>query len=219
MKNWSRTHKLLFFLVTLVISLFFISSISNWNSPTPEIAFRRAEKRNLIGPSEIIAKLNFPDSSYNQLWIGETDFGYATFEFNDSIPYQDYSRLRYFNKAEDTTIFSTYDLYGYGSGLPYLPIFLFQENQNALTAQMKLTITSRESSGSFNLGSHKEAGGYFLFVLPAGPELKSDCFWLLQQAITNGYREYELTGTVEIQVTFYDRQGNPVDTYSQTVTK
>ena len=37
-----------------------------------------------------------------------------------------------------------------------------------------------------------------MFSLPAGPELKSDCYWLLQQAITGAWQEYVLTGTVEI---------------------
>ena len=218
MKKLSRKQKLLLFLAAGLISLFFIFHISEWNSPTPEFALRRMEKRRLIGPSEIIAKLDFTDSYYDHLWIGECEDGYITFEFFDSIASERYYQLDYFPKTEDVTIFTTIDPYERETGEPWLPIFLFQESRNASSAQLKLTVTGPESSDSYQLNGQKMNGGYFLFSLPT-KELKSEFFWLIQQAITDSYEEYVLTGTVEIQIDFYDSSGNLVDTYSKTVTK
>lgn len=218
MKKLSRKQKLLLFLAAGIISLFFIFHISGWNSPTPEYALRRMEKRRLIGPSEIIAKLDFTDSYYDHLWIGECEDGYITFEFFDSTSSERYYQLDYFPKTEEVTLFTTIDPYGRETGEPWLPIFLFSQSRNFSSAQLTLTVTGSEFSDSFVLEGEKMEGGYFLFSLPTR-ELKAESFWLLQQAITNDYEEYDLTGTVEIQIDFYDHSGKLVDTYTKTVTK
>ena len=218
MKNWSRKKKLLLWIPLLLISLFFIGSITEWSSPTLEIAIRRKEKQQLIGPSEIVDRLDFEYSSWDHLVIGETKSGYTTYEYQDGLGW-DNGYLRYFPKSGEVTMFTTDYLYEQGNGLPLMPIILFPESLKGSFAQMTLTVTGIESSDTFRIGSHKEPEGYFLFMLPAGPELKSEYFWLLQQAITNSYQEYVLTGTVEIQIEFYDHAGNLIDTYSKTVTK
>jgi hypothetical protein len=218
MKQWPRRRKLLFCIVVLLVSLFFISSIADWPSPTLEIAIHRAEKQQLIGPGEIIEKLDFADSSWDHLILSRTEHGYTTFEYQDSLGW-DNGYLRYFENSPGATMFTTDYLYEQASGLPLLPIFLFPENQTAYSARMTLCVQCGESSVSFNLLSYREPGSCFMFSLPAGPELKPECYWLLQQAISNSYQEYDLTGTVEIHINFYNRQGNLVDTYSKTVTK
>ena len=218
MKNWSRKKKLLLCIPILLISLFFIASISEWPSPTLEIAIRRKEKQQLIGPSEIIEKLDFAGSSWDHLILSRTEHGYTTYEYQDGLGW-DNGYLRYFEETPVATMFTTDYRYKQARGLPIIPIFLFPENQTAHSARMFLTIQGAESSASFNQLSYREPGSGFMFSLPAGSELESECYWLLQQAISGAWQEYVLTGTVEIQVNLYDRQGNLVDTYSKTVTK
>ena len=218
MKNWSRKKKLLFCIPILLISLFFIGSISEWPSPTLELAIRRKEKQQLIGPSKIIEKLDFHNSSWDHLIICQTEYGYTTYEYQDSLGW-DNGYLRYFEETPVATMFTTDYRYKQANGLPIIPIFLFPENQAAYSARMFLNIQGAESSASFSLLSYREPGSGFMFSLPAEPELESECYWLLQQAITGAWQEYVLTGTVEIHVNLYDRQGKLVDTYSKTVTK
>ena len=81
-----------------------------------------------------------------------------------------------------------------------------------------LSSSGIESSKDIQLEGHKSDTDYFLFSLPTDA-LDTELYWLIQQAISGSWQEYVLTGTVEIQIDFYDRSGNLVDTYFKTVTR
>lgn len=218
MKNWPRKRKLALFLLILFLSLLCILSMSQWPSPTLEIAIRRQEAQQLIGPSEIIERLDFLHSSWDHLIISQTEYGYTTYEYQDGLGW-DNGYLRYFEKTPGATMFTTDYRYEQGLGEPWLPIFVFPHNLTAYTARMMLTVQGAEYSADFNLQSYREPGSCFMFRLPAGPELEGECYWLLQQAITGAWQEYVVTGTVDIRVDFFDRKGDLIDTWSKTVTK
>ena len=80
MKNWSRKKKLLLCIPILLVSLFFIASITQWPSPTLEIAIRRKEKQQLVGPGVMIEQLDFVGSSWDHLILSRTEHGYTTYE-------------------------------------------------------------------------------------------------------------------------------------------
>lgn len=216
MKNWSRSRKLMLFILILLVSLFFIASISNWRSPTLEIAIRRKEKQQLVGPSEIIGHIQYGYDNDDHLYLGKTEHGWITYEYIDDLGW-DSGELRYFPKEEIVTMFCTDFLLSTDSN-EWLPIFAFSDNQRAASAEMTISVTGIEANASYHLSGEKQHGGYFLFSLP-GAELGTEHFWLLQQSITNSYQEYVLTGTVEIHIEFYDHSGSLIDTYSKTVTK
>ena len=213
MKKWSRKKKLLLCSVLLLISLFFIASITNWPSPTLEIAIARKEKQQLVGPSEIIGQLEY---DYGQIYLGKTDHGFITFEYTDSLDW-DSAELRYFPKESKVTLICP-DFLLWTDSEQWLPIFAFPNNARTLSAEMTISISGIEASCAYDLKGVKQDGGFLLFSLPA-EELGAEHFWLLQQSITNSYQEYVLSGTVEIQIYFYDHSGNLVDTYFKTVTK
>ena len=213
MKKWSRKKKLLLCSVILLISLFFIASITNWPSPTLEIAIARKEKQQLIGPSEIIGQLEY---DYGQIYLGKTDHGFITYEYIDDLGW-DHGELRYFPKENTATVFCTDFLLWYDQER-WLPIIVFPQNSQAASATLSLTVIGSEAQESYQLESSRQEGGYCLFSLPL-EDNSGEVFWLLQQAITGSWQEYILTGTVEIQIDFYDHSGNLVDTYFKTVTK
>lgn len=213
MKKWSRKKKLLLCSVILLISLFFIASITNWPSPTLEIAIARKEKQQLVGPSEIIGQLEY---DYGQIYLGKTDHGFITYEYIDDLGW-DHGELRYFPKENTATIFCTDFLLWYDQER-WLPIIVFPQNSKTASATLSLTVVGSEAQESYQLESSRQEGGYCLFSLPLENN-SGEVFWLLQQAITGSWQEYVLTGTVEIQIDFYDHSGNLVDTYSKTVTK
>ena len=216
MKNWSRKRKLILCVVILLISLFFITSITEWPSPTLQIAIARAEKQMLIGPSEIIDKLDFEYSSWDHLVLGETQYGYITYEYQDGLGW-DNGYLRYFEKTDTATAFTT-DYPYHTDNDQWLPIIVIPENTKSTSAKLTLAINGIESSRDIQLEADQSETGYFLFALPTR-DLDAELYWLLQQAISGSWQEYVLTGTVEIQINFYDRSGTLVDTYSKTVTK
>lgn len=213
MKNWSKKKKLLLCLLVLLVSLFFIACITDWPSPTLEIAIRRKEKQQLIGPSEIIGQIDY---DYGQIYLGKTEHGWITYEYIDDLGW-DSGELRYFPKEENVTIFCT-DFLLRTDYKEWLPIFAIADNWKTSSAEMTISVSGIEGSDVYRLDGEKQDTGYFLFSLPA-EELGPECFWLLQQSITNSYQEYVLTGTVEIRIAFYDRTGSLVDTYSKIVTK
>lgn len=216
MKNWSRKRKLILCVVILLISLFFITSITEWPSPTLQMAIRRGERQMLIGPSEIIDILDFTFSNWDHLVLGETEYGYITYEYQDGLGW-DKGYLRYFEKTDTATAFTT-DYPYHTDNDQWLPIIVFPENTKSASAKLTLAINGIESSRDVQLEADLSEMGYFLFALPTR-DLDAELYWLLQQAISGSWQEYVLTGTVEIQINFYDRSGTLVDTYSKTVTK
>ena len=213
MKNLTRKRKLILCVIILVISLFFINSISEWPSPTLETAIAKKEKQQLIGPSEIIGCIEY---DYGLVYLGKTDHGFITYEYIDDLGW-DHGELRYFPKENTATVFCTDFLLWYDQER-WLPILVFPQNSKAASATLSLTVVGSEAQESYQLESSRQEGGYCLFSLPL-EDNSGEVFWLLQQAITGSWQEYVLTGTVDIRIDFYDHSGNLVDTYSKTVTK
>lgn len=216
MKNRPRKRKLIVCIVILLISLFVITSIAECPSPTLQTAIHRAEKQMLIGPSEIIDVLDFTFSNWDHLVLGETEYGYITYEYQHGLGW-DKGHLRYFEKTDAATVFTTD--YPYRTDHDqWLPIIAFPEKPKSASAKLTLFISGIDSSKDIQLEAGQSDKGYFLFKLPS-EYLDTELYWLLQQAITGSWQEYVLTGTVEIQIDFYDRTGNLVDTWSKTVIK
>ena len=213
MKKLSRKKKLLLCTVLLLISLFFITSITNWPSPTLEIAIARKEKQQLVGPSEIIGQLEY---DYGQIYLGKTDYGFTTFEYTEDLGW-DHGELRYFPKDDTATVFCTDFLLWYDNER-WLPVMVFPQNSKSASASMSLSVIGSESQQDYQLEATIQDGGYYLFSLPL-EDHSGELFWLIQHAITGSWQEYVVTGTVEIQIDFYDHSGNLVDTYTKTVTK
>ena len=217
MKRWSRKTKLAAWALILLITAAFLFFCYNRPSLTPEIAFRRAEKQQLIGPAEIIATLSSKNGYSESILIGKTEHGYTTYEYYNS-GHLDGGQMRYFPKTEDATLFGPKYTYYDENGLPYILIFLFPETCSAPLAELTLTISCEDETETYHTEGQRQDGGFYILPLPYR-ELKSQHYWLLQQALTGAYSEYDLTGTVEISVEYYDRTDNLTDTYQRTVTK
>lgn len=213
MQKLSRKKKLLLCTVLLLISLFFIASITNWPSPTLEIAIARKEKQQLVGPSEIIGQLEY---DYGRIYLGKTDYGFITFEYTDDLGW-DSAELRYFPKEDTATVFCT-DFLLWLENERWLPVIVFPQNSKSASASMSLSVIGSESQQDYQLEATIQDGGYYLFSLPL-EDHSGELFWLIQQAITGSWQEYVVTGTVEIQIDFYDHSGNLVDSYCKIVTK
>lgn len=216
MKNWSRKRKLMLCTILLIVSVLFIASLSNLHSPTLEIAVRRAEKQQLVGPARIIAAMDFDNSPWDHLVLGQTEYGCITYEYRDDLGW-DKGDLNYYPKDQEVALFCTEYWYRTGDE-EWLPIFLFPERQNSAKANLNLNITIEGESKTYQLEGERKDSSYYLFSLPT-EEMGGKHFWLLQQALTGAYSEYVLSGTVEIQINYYDVSGNLTDTYSKTVTK
>ena len=140
MKNWSRKRKLFLCILLLLISLFFIGIITEWPSPTLEIAIRRKEKQQLIGPSEIIGQLDYNYYSDGHLILGKTDNGWITYEYIEDLGW-DSGELRFFPEEETATTFCT-DFCILLDGKVVLPIFVIPQIQDTASAKMTLPVSA-----------------------------------------------------------------------------
>lgn len=216
MKKRPSKRKLALCFLILFASLFCILSMSQWPSPTLEIAIRRQEKQQLIGPADIIGVMDFEFSPWDHLVVGQTEHGCITYEYRDDLGW-DNGNLRYFEKTEQATLFCS-DYWYRTDDEEWLPIFLFPEKQNSVQANMDLTITIDGETKTYQLDGTRKDSSFYLFSLPV-EGMGGNHYWLLQQALTGSYSEYVLTGTVDISIEFYDISGNLTDTYNRTVTK
>ncbi len=210
----SKIKKILFWLCLLLICCLSTLFMGEFTSPTAEIAFRKMEKQHLIGPAQIVEVLDFENSCYDHLLIGKSQYGYTFFEWNDRNP--DGGRITYQKKAGPITLFCTHDSYEFMyREKEWLPIFAFAENTKAVRAELTVESNWKTDNSSHQLSAQLTDRGYFLFRLPMSAFGGED-FWLLQQVITGAYAEYELSGSISVTVTLYDKAGNLLETMTLT---
>lgn len=199
-------------LLVLILSVAFLCLVSTSPSISPETAFRRKEKENLIGPAEIFAKVDFRNGTYDHILIGKSVYGYTFFECRDAS--LDKGRMTYVPKQKGATLYCTY--YRYGSehySQDWLPIFAFVDTPVAHTARLVLTTTNKDGETiNHPLASQRNQQGYFLFHWHT-LDLQQEEFWLVQQLIAGQHDEYVLDGTVQATLELYDRNDTLLETY------
>ena len=198
-------------LLVLILSVSFLCLFSTSPSISPEMAFRRKEKENMIGPAEIIATLDFSYSGYDHILIGKSAYGYTFYEYRDAK--LDDGKLTYVPKQKDATLYCNYNRYGSEQSGEWLPIFAFVDTPKAHSARLVLTTTNKDGeTANHSLASMRNQQGYFLFQLHL-IDLQAEEYWLVQQLIAGNYREYALKGTAEATLELYDKNGNLLETY------
>lgn len=209
-----RKHlgKLLLALLVLCASVLLLLMLSENNSLTAEMAFRRKEKRNLIGPAEILETLNFENNRYDHLMIGRSEYGYTFYEWTDNGGW-DNGTLTYQPKTEGATLYCTkYHYLDSENDRLWLPIFAFTDNSAAIGATLTLTTTQEGKTVSYPLTARKSKAGYFLFSWD-NTGVRALDFWMVQQMITGQYRQYVLEGTVQATLELYDAHGTLLESF------
>lgn len=211
MSKQRKLRKIAVFLLIFLLSTVAIFALSDIPSQTAEIAFRRLEKQNLIGPAEIITTMDFENSTYDHLMVGRSNYGYTFFEWGDSSGW-DKGRMTYAPKQEGATLYCTYKMYGTGVyDKSWLPIFAFTDHP-AASAKLTLITTQDGETVSYTMEATRSEGGYFLFSWESSC-MRGEDFWLVQQLLTGEYRYYELTGTAQAMLELYNSKGELVETH------
>ena len=181
-----------------------------------KIAFRKAERKNLTGPAEIVEVLDFEDSRYDHLLIGKSEYGYSFYEWQDNDRIKYYANFSYQPKGERATLYCTeYDYESLYTGRAWLPIFAFTEDYTAVSAHLTLTIDRPDGITTYDLETNRTQADYFLFRLKI-EDLGAKDFWMIQQMITGAHGEYILEGTASAELCLYDRNGVLIETISFT---
>lgn len=173
-KFWRKLPRALRICINLLgIAGCFLALYTYVGAPTfsPEKDFRRMEKSNMVGPSEILAtvKLESGFDSYQNMIIADAGDG-VVFYCYDHVE-QDDPVLVYREKTGDITVL----------GAPYpidartrmiksqYPIYVFDDYPDAVRAEMDVTLFAEYFGESFektySLTANRVNPGYFQFIL------------------------------------------------------
>lgn len=210
MGNHRKIQKTGIWVLVFLLSLGVIFALTGSPILTAEMVFRMKEKQNLIGPAHIMGVIDFTDDRYDHLLIGQSEYGYTFFEWNDRDP--DDGVLSYQPKSKGATLYCTrYSYNAMRSGQEYLPIFVFTDRP-AFIARLVLTTIQDGETVTYPLAAERNGDGYFYFIWPTN-NLRSRDFWLVQQLITGEYRNYILDGSAQATLELYDMDGKLLDTF------
>ena len=212
MGNRRKLRKIVMWLLVLLLSAAILYVLEGCPSFTAEMAFRRKEKQNMIGPAEFISTIDFPHGRYDHMMIGKSEYGYTFFEWDDGTGW-DNGILSYILKQEGATLYCTYWPYGssqYSSD--WLPIFAFADVPAAVSARLTLKTTQEGETVTYPLSATKSKDGYYLFSWKI-LTLRANDYRLVQQLITGKYSDYVLEGTAQAVLELYNAKGELVGTY------
>lgn len=180
-------------------------------SITAEMALHRAERGELVGPSQLIASAAVGYVSTDRILLGETDNGYTLLEYTERAGWDD-GRIRYYEKTGSLTCFTTSDYYD-PDWETVFPVYAVPENGKAATARLTLQ-TGSSVQEEYNAVLTAEAAlrgdAFFLFeVDTTGVYNQILYFWrnrLQGEQSTHGYTFGVLT------VELFDRDGGVIET-------
>lgn len=135
---------------------------------TARQAFRRAEKAELVGPSQILSHVRPEGTPYRHLILADDEDGVILFAYDRWDP--DATELLYIEKTGDLTIAAAPDDTFYPKeNRAVIPIVLFHEGSRAVRAELDLTLSAHyegeEHQKTYYLQSQQTFDGCFLFSI------------------------------------------------------
>ena len=202
MKKWSRMQKLLFWLAILLICFTLLYAMSG-HSFTPEVAMRRLEKQNLVGPCQIIDRIMIQPSDFSnstEMIVGISEYGYTVYSWSENN-WNNNGYFRYAPKKDGVTVFlplrRSYTTI-YGELL--CPVILFTEDGGGTSARLTLNFELTGENYTCVTEARRTDAGYFLFILSSeDPSVES-----INALVTKlGY----IDGAVDAKLELYDHDG------------
>lgn len=199
-------------ILAIALTVFLIYIFAGSPAFTVAAAFRRAEKAQLVGPSEILAQLHPTGTEYDHLVLASTDGSVTLFAYDrwDSR----LTTLVYRPKTGPVTVAAAPgDVHFWSASTANVPVFVFDSYPNAVRAELELTLSTsydgEDFEKTYHLESDREGSGYFAFTLEArknpalGPEGRA--IYLLQNICSNSMAD-TLDVAIPATVRLYDAQ-------------
>lgn len=191
--------------------------------------FRRAEKANLVGPSQIVDILDKEYPEFDKLIVGETEYGICFFGryFANSSQTSIFDEKMYFfnylEKTGDLTIVPAPNIFGVFWEYPgeTLPVYIFAEEPNAVRAEIEFTVTGQythyepevQYEASFKETFTGEAvrtdSGVFRFIFISSSEEESRALAQFSSAVSGNSIIPGQTGSaIPVTVRLYNAQND-----------
>ena len=189
-------------------------------------AFRRAERANFVGPSEILYSSSIYGHVYDRTMVAETEAGVITYircNRRDNV----WDELQYIPKTGKITVVSApltfpHHLTDYP---PSLPVFIVDEYPEAKRAELDIHITGSYSynlngkdytqplNQKFSLAARREKKGCFRFTIEAtgsDSQRKEIAFAMdvLSYTYSSDYWTMAEDAVITATIRLYDRDGN-----------
>ncbi len=209
-----RKRRILLHLVLILVSLSLLTLLCGYQSPTARIAFRRAERKQLLGPAQIIGTVSL-NHWYDQTMIGKSDYGYSLFRWNSDNPVDD-GYIAYYPKNGHITIVDPHILaWRWNIAQWEFPFYVFTDYATSSKAEFLLTLTYGETTEVIELEAIKQQDDYFLFILSA-QNIDENSLRQLELATSS---TYESENTAVVTVTLYDRSGAVLESKTVDITR
>lgn len=229
-RNDPRRRPLWTFLCLFGIALLLAASYIAIGSPTLtfEQEFRRAEKANLVGPSQIVDVLDGTYGEFDKMIVGETEYGVCFFGGKTMTVYRNSNRgkeemvytFSYREKTGDITVLAAPNHGGafWGEHGISLPVYVFDCYPAAVRAELELTVTGSDVrtvndetvitdfTESFAAEAVRTEDGFFRFLLDSRDICSAYALCLLSDLSGNGmyYTNKHIDSVVPGTVRLYD---------------
>ncbi len=210
----TRKQKIGLYLVLIVLSATILLLMLDMDSPTAEIAFRKKEKQQLLGPAEIVTTMEVTHSWYNRMMVGVSEHGLSVFSWHGDRNF-DGGELNYHEKDGSLSVFCPCA----DGRLPVaeeaqIPFFAITDHANAVEATLVLTLSYDGKEETIALRAGQSEGSYFLFSL-YGNQLSDEVRRNLEMALSSTY----VSGTVIATVTVFDWNGRAIESRTVDLTQ
>lgn len=201
-------------ILVIAVTVFLIYVFAGCPAFTVSTAFRRAEKAQLVGPSEILAQLNPEGTAYDHLVLASTGDSVTLFGYDRWDPRL--TTLVYREKTGPITVAAAPgDTHFWAEPKASIPVFVFDSHPDALRAELDITLSATYEGEYFEktycLTAARESSGYFAFTLEAanirnlGAEGRA--IYILQNICSNSMAD-TLDVAIPATVRLYDSQGS-----------
>lgn len=184
----------------------------------PENQFRREERGNMVGPSEILGKEEIDLGPFQGMILGETGDGIILWLYGEDIGRTQFIyRDKYIENmvvappGPGGFVFLTEEL--------HLPIVLFDSVPKAARAEIAFTLEEMYDEKDFKkdylLEAQRSAQGYFLFTLNAEgqwPGLGGEGIALTTLANISSNLDTYVHRSIPVEIRFYDITGALIET-------
>lgn len=216
--NSVKAISLLAAVVLILLAIYVVLGSSPLNAV---MAFRRAERGNMIGPSRIIATLGAKHQLDYPVIVAQTDKSYVLYCASSDLRENGVAYRRFytytkgdeqyyanFNAYEKTDSMSLYGLPGYNYDPQYL--ILFDQEPRAVRAEIHFQLDyifhDRSYTMTISRRSSRQYSGFFLFQFNK-PSQSSDN-WYSAMSSLNAIARYYTDDKPDVTVRLYDLFGN-----------
>ena len=156
-------------LLGILLSLFLIYVMIGSPVFSVKDAYRRTEKANLVGPSEILAQVRLKDTPYDHLVLAKAEDSVTLFTFSRG---KRGGELVYIETEGPLTMAAAPDSTYYPlETKAVIPVVLFDSHPSAVRAEVELTLSAvwkdKPEQRTYTLSADREYEGCFLFTIEA----------------------------------------------------